>query len=667
MEIPKPTHQKGLKKFLGVANYFHDHIKNQSIIVRPLQQLILDYSPSRKIEWNSEAERAFDEIKNAIHECPTLSFMSTDAPVFLHTDASDYGIGSYLFQLIDRREVPIAFMSKSLTERESRWSTPEKECYAIYYSLVKFEYLLRDIHFCIRTDHKNLTYLNNSVNEKVNRWKLKIQHYDFDIEYIPGEDNFIADAFSRLIPNDKEYLNVLDEFEQLNLLDEFKLDTKTYKKISRVHNSSNGHFGVERTVQKLQKTGERWNFMRQHVRKFIKQCPCCQKMSVIKIPIHTHPFTTAAYAPMQRLNIDTMGPFQPDENNNTYIITIIDCFTRWVELYAVPDVTALSAANALLDHTGRFGEPNQVLSDNGTQYVNELIKEFTKLIDSEHIRTLAYSKEENSIVERAQKEVLRHLRAIIFDKNIVHKWSKCLPFIQRIINSTVESSIGTTPASLLFGNAINLDRGVLLPFSEEEGGGSLSSWAANMLKSQQEVMLAAKKSQEEKDAEHIASFSPKRTEFADNSYVLVEYHNTNNKKGPANKLNTNLRGPLRVLHHVGATYTLENLVTSKQENHHVTNLREFHFDDTRVNPIQVANQDEFATVVEKIISHVPIKESYKGVKRSELEFKVRWLNLPEENDRYLPYKELRNNPALHKYLRENSMKSFIPPEHKNGH
>jgi hypothetical protein len=68
-----------------------------------------------------------------------------------------------------------------------------------------------------------------------------------------------------------------------------------------------------------------------------------------------------------------------------------------------------------------------------------------------------------------------HLRAIIFDKNIVHKWSKCLPFIQRIINSTVESSIGTTPASLLFGNEINLDRGVLLPFSEEEGGGSLSS------------------------------------------------------------------------------------------------------------------------------------------------------------------------------------------------
>jgi hypothetical protein len=108
--------------------------------------------------------------------------------------------------------------------------------------LVKFEYLLRDVHFCIRTDHKNLTYLNNSVNEKVNRWKLKIQHYDFDIEYIPGEQNIIADSFSRLI----EVKEKMDEFEQLNLLEEFKLDTQTYHKISAVHNSKCGHFGVEK-------------------------------------------------------------------------------------------------------------------------------------------------------------------------------------------------------------------------------------------------------------------------------------------------------------------------------------------------------------------------------------------------------------------------------------
>ena len=267
-------------------------------------------------------------------------------------------------------------MSKSFSERVARWSTPEKECYTIYYALVKFEYLLRDVPFCIRTDHKNLTYLNDSVNEKVMRWKMKIQNFNFDIEYIPGEKNVVADGFSRLFAFREEYVLSLSEYEQLSLLDEFKLDTDIYKKISQVHNSKNGHFGVERTVYKLHKSQQEWPFMREHVRKFIKQCPCCQKMNVLKIPIHTHPFTTAAYAPMERINVDTIGPLEADDDGNTYIIVVVDCFSRWLELYPVRDTSAEAAAAVLLDHTSRYGMANQILSDNGSQFVNNQVTKY---------------------------------------------------------------------------------------------------------------------------------------------------------------------------------------------------------------------------------------------------------------------------------------------------
>ena len=154
LDIPLPIYQKGVKRFLGIANYMRDHIKNHSIIVRPLQQLVQDYSPTTKIKWTPEATQAFDDIKCAINECPTLSFMHETAPIYLDTDASDYGIGAYLFQLVDGKEKPVAFMSRALSERENRWSTPEKECFAIYTALQKFEYLLRDVHFC-------MTYLND--------------------------------------------------------------------------------------------------------------------------------------------------------------------------------------------------------------------------------------------------------------------------------------------------------------------------------------------------------------------------------------------------------------------------------------------------------------------------------------------------------------------------
>jgi hypothetical protein len=48
--------------------------------------------------------------------------------------------------------------------------------------------------------------------------------------------------------------------------------------------------------------------MRQHVKRFIRDCACCQKMSYLKIPIHTHPFTVACYEPFERLDVDTIGP-----------------------------------------------------------------------------------------------------------------------------------------------------------------------------------------------------------------------------------------------------------------------------------------------------------------------------------------------------------------------
>ena len=74
---------------------------------------------------------------------------------------------------------------------------------------------------------------------------------------------------------------------------------------------------------------------------------------------------------------------------NRYIIAIIDSFTRWIGLYGVRDVTAECAVDALIEHFGTFGCPAQLLSDNGSQFVNELIREFTKLIGTLYLeRTL---------------------------------------------------------------------------------------------------------------------------------------------------------------------------------------------------------------------------------------------------------------------------------------
>ncbi len=91
-------------------------------------------------------------------------------------------------------------------------------------------------------------------------------------------------------------------------------------------------------------------------------------------------------------------------------------------------------------------------SDRGTQFVNGIIRELLSLLQVEHEVSLAYSKEHNAILERANREVIRHLTAIIFDKRVSEAWSTdYLPLVQRIMNAKVHDTIGVSPAELLFG------------------------------------------------------------------------------------------------------------------------------------------------------------------------------------------------------------------------
>jgi hypothetical protein len=142
--IPLPKTTKQLKSFLGLANYFREHVRDHSNIVHPLNNLLIGYTKMkpRPIVWSEEAENVFVKIRSAIHECSALFFLDDTSPIFLETDASNYGIGAYLYQVVNGQQKPIGFISKSLHGAELQWDTPQKEGYAIFYALKKWEYLL---------------------------------------------------------------------------------------------------------------------------------------------------------------------------------------------------------------------------------------------------------------------------------------------------------------------------------------------------------------------------------------------------------------------------------------------------------------------------------------------------------------------------------------------
>jgi hypothetical protein len=662
LDFPKPITHHGMKSFLGLANYFRDHIRNHSTLVQPLQEMVSDYNKHRPLKWTADLEARFDEVRETIGKCPTLFFVDEKLPIYLHTDASDYGVGAYLFQKDkEGKELPIAFVSQSLSRERFRWSVPEKEAYAIYYAFQKLEYLIRDAYFILRTDHKNLTYINMEGSPKVKRWKMAIQEYNFDVEHIAGKDNIVADAMSRLCSSTSE-LDEAGEAEFISLLESVEpLRNDAYRKIAKVHNSLAGHHGIDRTVEKLRRIypdDAEWPDMLKNVKQFIKQCPVCQKLSEKQPKIFTTPFTTAAMDSMSTLNVDSIGPNPPDKDGNTYILVIIDCFTRYVELYALKDLTAETACHCLLQHIGRYGAPTKLRSDNGSQFVNEIIAELLRIVGTEHELTLAYSKEENAIVERANKEVMRHLRAICLDRSRIDDWGRCLPLVQRIMNASEHSATGFSPAQLVFGNAITLDNGVFLRRpeinAETHPPRPMAQWAEQMLEAQDAVLRLAKLAQQQTDDYHINQADPKRTEFPINSYVLVKYRDR-----PPTKLHMRWRGPMRVVRFRGNTYTVQNLITSKLADYHITQLKAFKFDPMEVDPADIARREEQEFLVEAILEHRNLVESKR---RTDYEFRVRWAGYGPEDDSWLQWGAIRDNVLMGPYLfRHDALRGFLSP------
>jgi transposase InsO family protein len=655
LNFPKPSTHGALKKFVGLANYFHDFVAHHSHIMKPLHDMLENYSKktrTRLLIWTPEANLSWDLILIEIGKNHTMYFPDANSPIFLMTDASDYGIGSYCFQRVDNKEQPVAFVSKSLSKSQLNWAIIQKEAFAIFYSLQQLSSILRDRTFTVLTDHRNLKFIENHSNPMIYRWWVSIQEFDFILKDILGKDNEVADGFSRLVKNemtDKQLLITA-------MLIATPMSQEVFNMISSVHNSVNGHHGVDRTMKCLSRIDDSKHIknLRAYVHLFIKKCPFCQKIDMLKFPIHASPFTTSTYYPMECLNIDFIGPF----HDKKYILVIIDAFSRWVELYLCSAATAGESARCLFEHFGRFGAPRQIRSDRGSHFANATIAEFLTLVGTEHCLTLSYSSQQNAIVERVNKEINRHIKAWIYDANNLENYHLSIPIVQRILNSAYSDRTGISSANLLFGGALDLDRGIFLPLSERPiQDVPLSTTISNMLAFQDRIMAQARTVLMETDKLHMAKLQGKSiTTYSPDSFVLVRYR----KGAPPSRLHTNWRGPMRVISNNKSIHMLLDLITNKEVAYHVYDIKPFIFDPRQTNPIDVARHDYLEFFVENILS-------MKGIPKrlTSLHFLVKWVGYDETHNSWEPWVNLRDLSILHTYLRDNGLEHIIPFKFKN--
>jgi hypothetical protein len=208
---PVPENKQHVKSFLGFVGFYRKYIRNFGKIAHPLTELTKN---DVDFVWGTEQENAFQKLKLKLTTAPILAHPDFTEEYIVQTDASGYGVGVVLGQTQwvegKRRDVVIAYGSKHLTDTQARWSTLDKELYAIIYALEKFHTYLYGPKFTVYTDCQALVkiFKNPLKNEtaKVTRWVLQAQKYNLEVKFRPGSANANADGLSRIPLPTKTYL-----------------------------------------------------------------------------------------------------------------------------------------------------------------------------------------------------------------------------------------------------------------------------------------------------------------------------------------------------------------------------------------------------------------------------------------------------------------------------
>ena len=204
-QMPPPTNVSSLRSFLSSVQFYSKFLPNLATVLAPLHQLTKKDS---KWKWDSTEEAAFRELKKNLCADTMLAHFQSSVPIGISCDASEVGIGAVLFHRYqDGSERPIANVSKTLTETQHRYSQIQKEALAIIFALKKFHQFLYGRSFILVTDHKPLIALFGPqvhratpvlAANRLARWALMLNQYQYSIEYRKTSEHGNADALSRL-------------------------------------------------------------------------------------------------------------------------------------------------------------------------------------------------------------------------------------------------------------------------------------------------------------------------------------------------------------------------------------------------------------------------------------------------------------------------------------
>lgn len=497
-EFPTPATVKQLKRFLGMVNFYHRCIPKAASLLEPLHTITTDCQSNEIPEelWNTHGSTAFTAVKDAIADATLIEHPDPSAELNLATDASNTAVGAVLQQFREGHWRPLAFFSRKLTDTQRRYSTFGRELLAAYLAVRHFRPYLEGRAFTLSTDHKALVSALKSASEnhsaREQRHLDQILQFDVTAQHVPGALLEVPDALSRIsavTSQPFDYASIARS--QLRCPEVTRLEQSS-SSLSLQHRPVPGHpelkilcdisTGIHRPIipqdhrqlifnhthhlahpgfagtYKLIHQRFVWSGMRSDIRAMIRSCGHCQRAKVTrhtKPPIGRFPLTSR----FSHIHTDIVGPL-PESRGCSYLLTVTDRFTRWIEAIPIPAIDAVTVTRALVSGwIARFGVPQTITTDRGSQFESRLFTQLTNVLNTTRIRTCAYHPEANGILERQH----RSLKAALRTDEFFPSWVDQLPLVLLGLRSAIKLDLGCSSAELVYGSTLVLPAEFLEP------------------------------------------------------------------------------------------------------------------------------------------------------------------------------------------------------------
>ena len=381
-----------------------------------------------KFEWGEEQEKAKQNLITILTKGPILVTPQKNIPLTLHTDASDVAVGAALSQ----EGKPVAFLSKKFSEIEKRWSTYDKELFAVVHAFRIWEcYLKNGTTFKHFSDNAAVSNIQNQaiLRPKQARWIQFLEEFDCESTFLSGLNNVVADALSR---KDIYGISIIDNQPWMDKIRELskkiqrqpwmqeengliyrkdRIYIPGYRKfkmliIQENHDGTAGHLGYKKTLEKVTRNLY-WEKLAKDVKAFVKSCETCQRnKSSTQKPFGTLNPIMPAENKFETFSMDFIG-LLPQTKRDDYngILVIVDMFSKAVSLspmnfnYDAKDIAQLVFTRII----SRFGFPKKIISDRDPRFTGKFWKRLFELVGTKLSLSSAFHPQSDGMTERMNR------------------------------------------------------------------------------------------------------------------------------------------------------------------------------------------------------------------------------------------------------------------------